>query len=197
MKHRALTAIALCLVATELAAQTTPPPAARPVERTQAAENQATVPTPATTRADPNPSPQPVAAAPVTAAVPANASAATSKSSAKPPVWDVMQPRGLKTREVALHVDEGSWMNVDVSPDGRLIAFDLLGDLYTMPITGGTPRQHRHRHQSQTDDPLHSIPFAGGAGRLHEQARHWCRRRAGIIDQRTPATSCGSIVNKG
>jgi hypothetical protein len=141
MKHRALTAIALCLVATELSAQTTPPPAAKPVERTQAPENQATAPTPATTRADPNPSPQPVAAAPVTAAAPANASAATSKSSAKPPVWDVMQPRGLKTREVALHVDEGSWMNVDVSPDGRLIAFDLLGDLYTMPITGGTPRR--------------------------------------------------------
>ncbi len=141
MKHRALTAIALCLVATELSAQTTPPPAAKPVERTQAPENQATAPTPATTRADPNPSPQPVAAAPVTAAVPANASAATSKSSAKPPVWDVMQPRGLKRREVALHVDEGSWMNVDVSPDGRLIAFDLLGDLYTMPITGGTPRR--------------------------------------------------------
>ena len=32
---------------------------------------------------------------------------------------------------------EGSWMSVDVSPDGSLLAFDLLGDLYTMPITGG------------------------------------------------------------
>ena len=28
-------------------------------------------------------------------------------------------------------------MNVDVSPDGRTIAFDLLGDIYTMPIAGG------------------------------------------------------------
>src|SRR3712207_4348605 len=28
-------------------------------------------------------------------------------------------------------------MNLDVSPDGRTIAFDLLGDIYTMPITGG------------------------------------------------------------
>ena len=28
-------------------------------------------------------------------------------------------------------------MNVDVSPDGREIVFDLLGDLYAMPI-GGT-----------------------------------------------------------
>ncbi|HSM52738.1 MAG TPA: amidohydrolase, partial [Erythrobacter sp.] len=34
---------------------------------------------------------------------------------------------------------EGTWMDVDVSPDGKSIAFALLGDIYTMPITGGTP----------------------------------------------------------
>jgi Tol biopolymer transport system component len=33
---------------------------------------------------------------------------------------------------------EGTWISLDVSPDGQTIAFDLLGDLYTMPITGGT-----------------------------------------------------------
>ncbi|RCH56887.1 amidohydrolase [Mucilaginibacter hurinus] len=28
-------------------------------------------------------------------------------------------------------------MNLDVSPDGKTIVFDLLGDIYSMPITGG------------------------------------------------------------
>ncbi|MDH3457379.1 MAG: amidohydrolase family protein [Gemmatimonadota bacterium] len=32
---------------------------------------------------------------------------------------------------------EGTWISLDVSPDGQTIAFDLLGDLYTIPITGG------------------------------------------------------------
>ncbi|MBC8088155.1 MAG: PD40 domain-containing protein [Phycisphaerae bacterium] len=33
--------------------------------------------------------------------------------------------------------DQGTWMSVDVSPDASTIVFDLLGDLYTVPIAGG------------------------------------------------------------
>ncbi|MEP6729996.1 MAG: amidohydrolase family protein, partial [bacterium] len=41
-------------------------------------------------------------------------------------------------RSVNLDTDEGTWISLDVSPDGKTIVFDLLGDLYTMPIAGGT-----------------------------------------------------------
>ncbi len=50
--------------------------------------------------------------------------------------WDVNSPPG-PTSEVPIDVTEGTWMNVDLSPDGKTIAFDLLGDIYTMPSTGG------------------------------------------------------------
>jgi imidazolonepropionase-like amidohydrolase/Tol biopolymer transport system component len=55
------------------------------------------------------------------------------------PKWDVSAPPGMTVRQVPISVDEGTWMNVDVSPDGRQLAFDMLGDVYVMPITGGTP----------------------------------------------------------
>ena len=50
--------------------------------------------------------------------------------------WDVAAPP-MPTRFIPIRVDEGTWLSLDVSPDGQTIAFDLLGDIYTMPITGG------------------------------------------------------------
>lgn len=40
-------------------------------------------------------------------------------------------------RNIRLQTDEGSWMSVDMSPDGKTIVFDLMGDLYTIPAAGG------------------------------------------------------------
>lgn len=50
--------------------------------------------------------------------------------------WDVNNPPGDSTF-ATIKTSTGTWMNLDVSPDGKTIAFDLLGDIYTMPITGG------------------------------------------------------------
>jgi Tol biopolymer transport system component len=41
-------------------------------------------------------------------------------------------------RKLHFTTDEASWISLDVSPDGRTIVFDILGDLYTIPIAGGT-----------------------------------------------------------
>ena len=54
----------------------------------------------------------------------------------KPEKWDVNQPPGTY-KEANFNLSEGTWMNLDVSPDGQNIVFDLLGDLYKMPISGG------------------------------------------------------------
>ncbi|MEQ9398644.1 MAG: hypothetical protein RJQ04_05700 [Longimicrobiales bacterium] len=50
--------------------------------------------------------------------------------------WDVTLPRG-DTREIDFTTDEGTWMSVDVSPDGTWLAFDLLAHVYRVPIGGG------------------------------------------------------------
>lgn len=40
-------------------------------------------------------------------------------------------------RTVSFTTDKGTWISLDVSPDGSTIVFDLMGDIYSMPITGG------------------------------------------------------------
>jgi Tol biopolymer transport system component/imidazolonepropionase-like amidohydrolase len=44
-------------------------------------------------------------------------------------------------RTVTIDTDQGTWISLDVSPDGRMIVFDLLGDLYLLPFEGGAARQ--------------------------------------------------------
>jgi len=50
--------------------------------------------------------------------------------------WDVTKPHG-PSKDVSFTTNEGTWMSLDVSPDGKEIVFDMLGDLYTLPIAGG------------------------------------------------------------
>ena len=40
-------------------------------------------------------------------------------------------------RDVHFATNEGTWMSVDVAPDGETVVFDLLGRIYAVPITGG------------------------------------------------------------
>ena len=50
--------------------------------------------------------------------------------------WDVTAAYGA-TREIDFTTREGTWMSVDVSPDGGWIAFDLLGHVYRVWAEGG------------------------------------------------------------
>src|SRR5215212_7563910 len=69
------------------------------------------------------------------------ATAAFAASDDKPgeKAWDVSAPPGEK-RDVAIDTHSGTWMSVDVSPDGKRVAFDMLGDIYDLPIEGGEAR---------------------------------------------------------
>jgi dipeptidyl aminopeptidase/acylaminoacyl peptidase len=48
----------------------------------------------------------------------------------------------LKTAEtIEFTTNEGTWMSLDISPDGQTMVFDLLGDIYTLPVAGGTAKR--------------------------------------------------------
>lgn len=43
----------------------------------------------------------------------------------------------ITTRTLDFTTDAGTWISLDLSPDGGTIVFELLGDLYTLPVDGG------------------------------------------------------------
>ncbi|HET8865698.1 MAG TPA: amidohydrolase, partial [Gracilimonas sp.] len=44
-------------------------------------------------------------------------------------------------RVIEFTTSEGTWMSLDISPDGQHIVFDLLGDIYRIPVSGGDAEQ--------------------------------------------------------
>ena len=85
----------------------------------------------------------------------------------EPKKWDVNNPEG-NYKEVNFTTNEGTWMNVDISPDGKEIIFDLLGDIYTIPAAGGTATLLRGGHafevQARYSPDGKKILFTSDAG---------------------------------
>lgn len=66
--------------------------------------------------------------------------AADKKDDKKDAKWDVNAAHG-PTKVVKFSTEEGTWMDLDVSRDGKLLVFSLLGDLYLLPIDGGKAKR--------------------------------------------------------
>ena len=63
---------------------------------------------------------------------PAGASAAQEEQDEG---WDV-EATLAPTSSLDFETNEATWTNVDVSSDGTQLVFDLLGDLFVMPVDG-------------------------------------------------------------
>ncbi|MCB1560284.1 MAG: PD40 domain-containing protein [Xanthomonadales bacterium] len=74
------------------------------------------------------------------AALPLNAAHAKDDKKDNDAKWSVDAAHGPEKR-IRFETTEGTWMDLDVSPDGKRIVFDLLGDLYLLPVDGGHAEQ--------------------------------------------------------
>jgi len=71
--------------------------------------------------------------------IPGSLALAKGKKAKEEASWEVSNPPG-DWQSIKVDTTETTWSNVDVSPDGRTVVFDMLGDLYTVPIDGGEAR---------------------------------------------------------
>lgn len=68
-----------------------------------------------------------------------------TKSSTEPDAAKKEEPLPLKpARKIEFSTQQGTWLSLDVSPDGQSIIFDLIGDLYLLPMQGGEAKKITH-----------------------------------------------------
>lgn len=99
--------------------------------------------------------------------------------SAQAQSWDISDT-GQPFEDVQFTLNEGTWMSLDVSPDGTTIVFDLLGDIYSMPAAGGVatavldgPAMQRNPQFSADGQRILYVSDASGADNV------WVARRDG------------------
>ena len=50
--------------------------------------------------------------------------------------WDVLNPP-FELSSLDINTDEVTWSSLDISPDGKQMAFDMLGDIFIVDSEGG------------------------------------------------------------
>ncbi|WP_100644323.1 amidohydrolase family protein [Alteromonas facilis] len=68
----------------------------------------------------------------------AEEAAADKKDDAKTE-WDILNPP-FELNTLNFETDETTWSSLDITPDGKHFVFDMLGDIYIVPIDGGEAR---------------------------------------------------------
>src|SRR5262245_17901796 len=87
--------------------------------------------------ADPDHGPAPER--PALVAAPSTGTSANAPAAPAAKGWNVNEAHA-DTTVARIDTRTGTWMSLDVSPDGKRVVFDLLGDLYLIPIDGGEAR---------------------------------------------------------
>ena len=118
---------------------------------------------------------------------------AATTTEEKKTAWDVSSPPGER-RDIPIDARSGTWMSVDVSPDGKRVAFDMLGDIYELPIAGG---EARALASGMAWDMQPRYSPDGKSDRVHVRSRrrrqpvdHGCERRRRAADHQGRASAC-------
>ena len=124
-----------------------------------------------------------------------------------------MSRRSRPVTKLAFDTSEGTWMNVDVSPDGKRIVFDLLGDIYIMSIDGSgaspatrltsgpafdmqprfSPGRQAHRDRERSRRPVEHLDDGCATARMRSRSR---ARSAGSSTAR-PGRPTASTSTRG
>jgi Tol biopolymer transport system component/imidazolonepropionase-like amidohydrolase len=62
--------------------------------------------------------------------------AVNAEDASEKPKWDILNP-SFPLHKLAIETDETTWSSLDITPDGKTMVFDMLGDLYEVPLSGG------------------------------------------------------------